>query len=372
MKPIPFKQLEIPSLDEHLRLHKYQFELKNQFPTIRIYDYTKEQITTMIELVYGNDTDPLVRDLIQSIYSTYDPSLHVYGELYFDVRLLVENKDTDELSLVSYDRFPWTFPIGILLDRSMFAELFRPMKFPKDIEQEEGVHTVRILEGESINRIIPEWDAYTGVLNSISIMERYFTEIDMAYNPREKLETHIYGRFSDIKGVPAHRINKKAIYDVRMINLTKDRYDKANKLSLDEQLELVERVEEWKEVKTWKDLPERSSSKFISEGQNFYGVDCHVSGDARARITIADKQVSLKYWNKEVIAALYVDAALRTHSSFIKDWEKKLNFPNLKQVVQCPCPICQKGKKFPRRSSQYPDNLVYTKEYKEQFNPEDL
>lgn len=372
MKAIYFQNKEVSTLDSFFQLHKFQFELKNQYPTVRIYDYSVEQFTAMVNStfrVFGSD--PIYDTLLEKLIASYDPSRHVYGEIYFDVRLLVID-DNGELALTSYDKYPWSTPISIMFDRRMFGELFRPTKFPQDIEREEGEQSTRVLEAESIHRIYPEWDAYTGVLGNLMIMEKTLTDTDVVFKSKEKLETFINAQYSDVEGVPAHRMTKRPIYDVRLCNISTDRYDRGNKLNIEESIDLSQRVEEWKQIKTWKDLPDKSESHFITGDQNFYGVDVHVSGDARARITIADKQVSLKYWNKEQVAALYVDAALRTHSSFIKDWEKKLNFPNLKQIVVCCCPICQKGKKFPRRSSQYPDNLIYTNEYKERFNPEDL
>lgn len=370
---IQFKTREISALDSYMLMHKFQFDLKNYFPTVRFYDYNKEQFEIMVHQTYNKCNDPLTKMLIDNLINSFDPDKHVYGEIFFDVRCLGYYKERqEELFLIQNERYPWSFPIGIFIDKPMFSDMFRVIKTPATIEMEEGATDVRIMEVESIHQLQPEWDSYTGVLKNIYIQEKYLTDVDIAYKPRCKLETYTHSAFQDVKGVPVHRINKNVIYDVRQVNLTTDRYDKAIKLNAEEATELQERVEEFKEIKMWKDLPQTSSSAYVGQDQNFFGVDIHVTGDARARVTIADKQVSLKYWNKESIAALYVDAAIRTHKNFIKDWERKLNFPNLKQIVVCVCPICLKGKKFPRRSSQFPDHLIYTQEYKDIYKPEDL
>jgi len=370
---IPFKLQELTAMQSYLRLHKFQFDLKNLYPTVRFYDYSSEQFEELVMSTYNHCADELSKILIKNLIDSYDPAKHCYGELYFEVRCLgYYESEPDELFLMQYNKYPWTLPVGIMLDRAMVKDMFEVVKTPQQIVLEEGETNCRIMECSSRHPITPEWDAYNGCLQNLYIQERYLTSVDVALKPRCKLETYINNNFSETEGVPIHRINKNLIYDVRMVNLSTDRYDRAVKVNAEDTLELIERVEEFKEILSWKDLPEKSESAYVGQDQNFFGVDVHVTGDARARVSIADKQVSLKYWNKEVIAALYVDAAIRTHKNFIKDWERKLNFPTLKQIVVCPCPICQKGKKFPRRSSQYPDNLIYTKEYKEQFKPEEF
>lgn len=371
---VPFKTRELSILERLMRLHTHQFELRSQYPTVRFFNFSREQFEEEMLSTYDKCPDPLSKTIVQSIIDSFDPRKHFYGELVFEVRCLAYREDSpEELFLTQNNNYPWTLPIGFLIDQAMYPELFRSVKTSEELDLEEGPFKCRRMEGECKHPMFPEWDAYTGVLKGLNIQERYLTDIDIAYKPKCKLETFVFGNFSESLGtVTAHRINRNMIYDVRMCNLTLDRYDRAVKLDGESELELKEIVEEFKEIKSWKDLPEKSSSNYIGQDQNFFGVDVHVTGDARARVTIADKQISLKYWNKEVIAALYVDAAIRTHKNFIKDWERKLNFPHLKQIVICVCPICLKGKKFPRRSSQFPDHLIYTKEYKEQFKPEEL